>query len=215
MSFLALLIALVLVNVLRVDIAALAQGYLNHYFTSMEKVTRHFILRMLPLFLVVLLLQTVLHHRAAGIFWLILSVFILCFAFKPFKEGSHSLEMMLDEMLTARFCVIFWFILFGPAFALLYVLLLQDDKARPYVWVAEWLPARLLALTFALVGQFSATLKAFAETGLNMGAEPREILYACAKAVLAKDEVNEADLLKRALLAWLVIIAIVTVMPNL
>lgn len=59
------------------------------------------------------------------------------------------------------FAVVFWFLLFGPLFALFYRLLYLYLKSRPndavaehILWAVEWPAVRLLGLTFALTGNF-------------------------------------------------------------
>ena len=63
------------------------------------------------------------------------------------------------------FAVIFWFFLFGAPAALFYRLLAlhgdlrlnegEQPSSAKLLWLLEWIPARLLALTTALVGNFS------------------------------------------------------------
>ncbi|MDP2285072.1 MAG: regulatory signaling modulator protein AmpE [Pseudohongiella sp.] len=70
------------------------------------------------------------------------------------------------------FAVLFWYILFGPLGALFYLLLQQliatggllqtgrsDAVAERLLAILEWVPVRMVALAFALAGDFVATFK--------------------------------------------------------
>lgn len=138
------------------------------------------------------------------------------------------------------FAVIFWFILGGPAAAFAYRLALLEEKkalvGTPETnggrlalrhWI-EWVPARLLALSFALVGDFDACLRRWREVLDNTRLEAVDVLESCGSAALdlqppAADEspqvliargAAELDgvevLHRRALVVWLVIIALLT-----
>ena len=79
------------------------------------------------------------------------------------------------------FVVLFWFILAGPAGALLYRLaqLHCDDEmdrgriaaaARRFLWLMEWVPVRILGFTLAIVGNFASCLKPLLESLVDFSA---------------------------------------------
>ena len=136
------------------------------------------------------------------------------------------------------FPVIFWFILAGPAAALACrLVLLEEQNSRVGTpendggrlalrhWI-EWVPARLLALSFALVGDFDACLRRWREALDNTRLEAVDVLEACGSAALdlqppvadeslealiargAAEVESVAVLHRRALVVWLVIIAL-------
>jgi len=136
------------------------------------------------------------------------------------------------------FAVLFWFVLLGPAGAVLYRLAaVEAEFARsgsdaaggrlPLLQWLDWVPARLLGICFGLVGDFDATLYRW-QAALN---DPRReaivVLDECGGAALRlADPVSESTealiargatelelvevLYRRALLVWLVLIALLT-----
>lgn len=132
------------------------------------------------------------------------------------------------------FGVVFWFVLLGPAGALGYRVLhlVQDERhatAEERQWLArwlawlDWLPARLLAATFAVTGDFSRVMGVWsASWGQRVPAS--ELLARCQRAAFigplvphapgftadAADELQQARaLLGRSAVAWLVLLALV------
>lgn len=139
------------------------------------------------------------------------------------------------------YAVMFWFVIGGPAAAFAYRLawLQEADHAAKGAssftgrlplrdWL-EWIPARLLALGFALVGDFDACLRAW--RGLFSGAAPApvEVLESCGKAALGlRDdpdgetreqlvargaaEIDAVQVLhRRTLVVWLVVVAFLVI----
>ena len=69
---------------------------------------------------------------------------------------SHAAYRSFERL----FAVIFWFVLFGPAGALLYrlthiiVVKAGQDTAKYWLWVMEWPAVRVLSFSFAMTGNF-------------------------------------------------------------
>lgn len=84
---------------------------------------------------------------------------------------------LLWQAFQGFFVVIFWYVLLGPAAALGYRLLalaaeratspLVVERAAQLRHALEWLPARFMALSFALVGNFVAVTRAMLHDLLN------------------------------------------------
>lgn len=83
----------------------------------------------------------------------------------PESLHEHVRSAILYEGYERWFAVIFWFLLLGPAGALGYRLsylaarspvldIAEHQLAMRFVHYLDWVPARLLALTFALAGNF-------------------------------------------------------------
>ncbi|MFM7786036.1 MAG: regulatory signaling modulator protein AmpE, partial [Gammaproteobacteria bacterium] len=136
------------------------------------------------------------------------------------------------------FGVLFWFVLAGPAGAVGYRLVQLEkplsDSANtaaagerfPLPHWADWLPARLLALAFALVGDFDACLERWRLVVADTRIAAVELLERCGNAALrfvpppepeAEDalrargaaELQGIELLhQRALVVWMVVIAL-------
>lgn len=77
--------------------------------------------------------------------------------------GLHQrmLEATAYQGFERLFAVLFWFLFFGPAGALLYRLSFlyrqidpADARATHWLWVLEWMPVRLLGVSFAVTGNF-------------------------------------------------------------
>jgi membrane protein required for beta-lactamase induction len=134
------------------------------------------------------------------------------------------------------FAVLFWFILLGPLGAVIYrsAAVLQQQRsddggqfADNVAWlhaVLVWLPARLLALTYALSGHFDAAIEGWREVNDEhpQGSEGSEQVLAVTgmgALGLRDEDFEEAGkpavraamrLVWRTLTIWLVIIALLT-----
>lgn len=93
------------------------------------------------------------------------------------------------------FAVVFWYLVLGPAAALLYHLTVlyrsrgvqdHDSEAGHLVlrlgYLLEWVPARLLALTFSLAGDFVAAFAKLRELLLDSDRSAVSLVLACALA---------------------------------
>ncbi len=135
------------------------------------------------------------------------------------------------------FSVIFWFVLLGPAAAMAYRLLFllqtgahtaSDDKevAGNALFYTEWIPARILGFTFALVGNFDRCIGRWRDyfTEARPSAElldawgslalsepvPEGLVDGEQYSAAAAAELNAAQaLLFRCLLCWVVVIALI------
>ena len=127
------------------------------------------------------------------------------------------------------FAVVFYFLLLGPAAALAYRLLqmaASNDHAQMAgrcLSVADWVPARLLALTFALAGDFVGSRAALAGVAPGSGIAAEDLLQSVGRSALAgsnsapevpaesfgtaaAEEVRElASLLVRSAACWLLV----------
>ena len=136
---------------------------------------------------------------------------------------------MVALSLQDYFVPAFWYLLLGPLGALGYRLLellrqqwghSASHPAGILVHALEWIPARLLALSFALVGQFDSTLRTLRSMAAEWEVSAGELVTHCARAALLEEPVGPGtgvlkatrQLLLRAILAWAVIIAFVSVL---
>jgi membrane protein required for beta-lactamase induction len=152
-------------------------------------------------------------------------------------SGFHRTvtHLMFWQAHERTFAIVFWFLILGPIGAVIYRLIswfqdnalhgeaLYDNQAEDLVLThkyAAWIPARLVALSYSLVGNFMGSF----DTWLKMAANPKvsqEIVVACGDASLgisatpanasSKAENESAlKLVQRALLVWVLIIAVAT-----
>jgi membrane protein required for beta-lactamase induction len=137
------------------------------------------------------------------------------------------------------FGVIFWFFLLGPTGAVIYYLTLQlckfsehEEKGAPYgelkqcadkfSKILDWLPQRLAALAFMLVGNFYKSWGHFRQmlfVGLDKSSECYQhtalqaLDYERLIAQPDKKPIRRGiELIERALILWLVIMAIMTLL---
>ena len=149
----------------------------------------------------------------------------------PCKQAFKALPYRIFER---TFVVIFWFYLFGAPAALAYRLLalhpstVADENktgasacALKWLWVLEWLPARLLALTLGLVGNFSYALGAARTMLFSRNTASADFLHAVTQGALgnkqngmaiSRQSINEiTSIFGRAMTCWMVVIAILVI----
>ncbi|MGY8810010.1 MAG: regulatory signaling modulator protein AmpE [Pseudomonadales bacterium] len=137
---------------------------------------------------------------------------------------------LLREALSGYFVPVLWFLLLGPLGALGYRLLrlfvdrLASDEqsyAGSLVHAMEWLPARLLAASFALVGHFDQVLAALRGVWSDWDQSVEPLLVRAADAALTGEASAEKNqtilaptraLLVRAMLAWAVPVALLALL---
>lgn len=146
-------------------------------------------------------------------------------------------RQVLSGQLTELFSPLFWLLLASPVAALGYYLVRRADhhpeeavRALASRWrdLADWLPTRLLALSLALAGNFKDTWQVIRERLLKPEVASAELLDQAAEAAEPADldvtlsptvgleqallELNA--LLQRALIVWMVMLALHTLWPG-
>lgn len=190
---------------------------------------------LLPLILLVTIVFALVYHLFGGLGNLILSVAFLWYwldarDYIKYPLGADSSgEDYIEHTFTTVFGVLFWYFLFGPIGLALYVSVIQMrhylathenaakdslyDYAAKLLGILNWVPARLLALTYALVGHFTASISTVLK-GLGLGINSdHQYLVDCAKASLQNpsDAGETIQLIERAALVWLVVLALLTI----
>ena len=134
---------------------------------------------------------------------------------------------MLELGLHRVFGVLFWFIPLGPFGAVVYALTIplaerlrgESDFHYMLGWIAsllDWIPARLLALSFGLVGNFDGAASIWRDPGAGGLAANIKVLLAGGFGALGLNDAapdpkhlsSAAALLKRAALLWLGLLAL-------
>lgn len=140
---------------------------------------------------------------------------------------------LLYEGYQRWFAVLFYFVLLGPPGALAYRLLQltrarseEDGIASSCLFVADWLPSRLLAAAFALTGDFIRSRNVLLDALTDAAREPAELIYGVATAALGGEipasVTEQADLgelaaeqnrelgglLSRSAVCWVLILAL-------
>ncbi|MEQ9394981.1 regulatory signaling modulator protein AmpE [Haliea sp.] len=128
------------------------------------------------------------------------------------------------------FAVVFWFVLLGPAAALGYRLLQQyreaegdEGPAASILFLLDWLPARLLLVTFTLAGDFVRSRDELVAALLDPWADSQSLLLVVGSAAAgsaadtsasrqAAGEVTAlAGLMTRSAVVWVVLIAVLAI----
>jgi AmpE protein len=126
--------------------------------------------------------------------------------------GLHQrmLEASAYQGFERLFAVLFWFLLFGPAGALLYRLSFLYSKARPenqrlkrWVWALEWLPVRLVGASFAITGNFVGCVNRWKQFALSVSSTSTEVLRETVLGALSVDDelMQSCDCTQREVLA--------------
>ena len=157
---------------------------------------------------------------------------------------EHVRRAYLHEGFERWFAVVFWFLLLGPVGAIIYRLCYlagrndtfkPDDKLLALKWVHyfDWIPARLLALSFSLTGNFVNSFSRYGSSLLD-NQPTSELLDHCAVAAISglntsqvyptdKDHFIEygreelltlQSLLSRSVIFWVIIIAVITLVSG-
>ncbi len=149
----------------------------------------------------------------------------------PDQQTSDVTRAILYVANERIFAVIFWFVIFGPAGALLYRLTTnlskQEGGSNSLIAVAvlfqavlTWVPARMLALGYALTGHFDGALQAYRnrpyETDLAL--ENYDVLVNTGMGALRDQEetdeissiISARNLVMRSILIWIAVLALLT-----
>ncbi|MFZ5560917.1 MAG: hypothetical protein ACOY41_05240 [Pseudomonadota bacterium] len=153
-------------------------------------------------------------------------------------ELARARRGLLAEQLQEVFAPLFWFLLLGPVAAIAYYFLRLGAEAgqqpaavaaRRLLHYADWPVARALALSFALAGDFVVTWQRWRSQVLDTDIAAVALLDDCAGAAQPADLRLPADtlpgpalvnalaataaLLHRALVIWVVLLALHTLWP--
>jgi len=153
------------------------------------------------------------------------------------RELAPARQALLEEQLRELFAPLFWFLLLGPVAALAYHLLrlmAEGDEgpavtyARQLLHYAEWPVARVLALSFALAGDFTSAWQHWLECALDREMTALDLLDASMVRAQSVDLKGAPDavtgvvltqalgtmqgLLHRALVLWIVLLALHTLL---
>lgn len=109
------------------------------------------------------------------------------------RNHVNARESFIYAAFDGVFVVLFWFVLLGPAGALLYRL--NSFFVRKVDWkvaknvqaVMEWPAALLLSFTFALMGDFGKGLPIWRTTACNRGMTSKQVVHANALAAEGMD----------------------------
>jgi len=204
-----------------------------------------FIVAIVPVLLAVFLISVALGDWLYGLPRFVFGVFVLIYCLGPqniwaqtyaaisspeqaraaFAVDPNNHEAFLRAIFIAAnqriFAVLFWFVLLGPLGAVFYRLIAisaeSDAMAMKVLQVLDWVPARLLTLTFALGGHFMRVVPFWKKVFTQGLSSSNDLVADCGIAALDMDSAASAEkqalaLLDRAFVISLVLLAIFVLM---
>ena len=154
------------------------------------------------------------------------------------EQEVHAMiqRALLYEGLQRWFCVLFYFVLLGPAGALVYRLIqlcrdsFEPDTAERWLFLLDWVPARLLAATFTITGDFIGSKNTLMAGLGDTSAQAGALLYRVGVAALGAGAPVPADddstfgpeaaaqnrefdaLLSRSAVCWIVVFSLLVLL---
>ena len=149
----------------------------------------------------------------------------------PDQQTSDVTRAILYVANERIFAVIFWFVIIGPVGAILYRLATsiskQDDineRIKPaailFQGVLTWVPARMLALGYALTGHFDGAMQAYKNRPYesDIALENYDVLVNTGMGALRDHQITDEisgiisarNLILRSILIWIAVLALLT-----
>jgi AmpE protein len=237
MEFLAIVIALALIywvsavsHVLeKHDLIGAYVASMNRLFGSLEgsMAAVALVVNVIVAAVVVLVIFFVLKAVSFGLLSFLFSIAVLLFClgsldFSSIAEHDDLIEIAINRI----FSVIFWFALLGPAGAVVYrvaAIMNSGREARIFQQLLDWIPVRLLALAFAIVGHFTQVITGLVQSLLSGYTQNEFLLTNCFDAAYAAEVKPGAEaklnkthyliqLINRSLIVWLVVLALIVLL---
>jgi AmpE protein len=108
---------------------------------------------------------------------------------------QRMLEATAYQGFERLFAVIFWFLFFGPAGALLYRLSFLYSRIDPenlgahrWLWALEWVPVRLLGASFAITGNFVGCINHWKRHAASTSSPSASVLRETVLGALSVDD---------------------------
>lgn len=188
-----------------------------------------------PVAVIIAIVYGLLHGIVFGFVGLVLSVLIFLYCLGPNnvfypitlsvdeKDNTAQISNYLADANTQLFAPLFWYIVAGPIGVLIYRLIEScceivavREKAILLTNILEWVPARLTAILYLLVGNFQHGFVAFKQYALAKPDLNKSLLSECGlKAIRATDTEEipmpiAENLVEHATIVILVLIALFT-----
>ena len=236
MSFVVIAFSFALQWFLNLSSTPYQKSWAPHYLTWMRKrfsglMQGHgvftFLVVVLPIVILMSLFFTVVYHLFGHFGYLICSLLLFwyCVDITELRVRSKS-ELSAEQFLLHSYQKIFspllWYFVTGPIGLTLSVIVgifekeFQDQK---YFMLAEqaidWVPVRLLGLTFALAGNFGSVFKLWIKNLMQGLSDEKETVLMMAREALGGDKMlllsDVVSLIHRTVLIWLILIALLSI----
>ena len=225
----------------RLDISKWFRAYLQKMIHVMGQAAQNtwlsVIFLCLPVWIVVLLLLALFNWILGPIVYWVLVFFIswLCLDMNPMKDDGPFTGSWLEAKRDAVFSPIFWFAILKTPLLVLYSTLRFTRDNWPLLEgnqqgsnpcgdvlaVLAWIPARLMVVAAAVVGDFIATMKAASSFWLEaIRADSTRLVHCLQAALREKTTDSEQEVsnntgvfmqYRAVFIVWLVVIAIFTI----
>lgn len=187
-----------------------------------------------PVLLLVSIIYLLLHPIVFGLMGFLLSVVIFFYCLGPQNvfypiiqsDNKSNQELVGDYFILVNrqlFSLVFWYVIAGPIGALAYrlITLCRDInfvsvQATEIIDLLEWIPARLTALLFLLVGNFQRGFSLFTRYFFAKPDANSDLLRECGLQAVRTNETEEIPmpvaegLVEHAIVVMLVLIALFT-----
>ncbi len=238
MSFLVVAACLAVQWFLNFSSAPYQQNWVLHYVGWMRKQFSKLteghglfgvVILVLPILIVVSILFTIVYHVVGHWGYSLLSLVLLWYCIdvtelKSMPANVTDVSVIFVSAYQKVFAILFWYFIFGPVGLTLYVAVhalcvyfvkagTESAELQKYFvltrGVMDWVPVRLLGLSFALAGNFGAVFKEWMGKLFQGIVADFNYVSACGSAAISPQGPQEAiALLQRTLLIWLVVMAL-------
>lgn len=180
-----------------------------------------FLLLALPPIIAVSFIFSLVYHLFGHIGYSILGLLLLwyCIDILFLKQSSATQISSVDLFLKSYqkiFSVLFWYFVFGPGGLIIYVVVTtlhaELKEQKYFIWVSgilDWVPIRLVGLSFALAGNFGAVFKEWMKFLFQRIADNQNQVVTFGELALSHDS-TAVSLIKRALIIWVVVMGLIT-----
>lgn len=191
-------------------------------------------LTILPLLLLVGLILNSVHHLFFDIVGIFFNIVIFYYCIGPvnpfYPIHAKPADQMMDDDIAhylvhandELFAVLFWYLVLGPLGILAYRLISLSKKLTVISEVAsyllellDWLPARMTALLYLLVGNFQSGYQYYSQLFFSRPDKNSALLSVCGLAALDNREqktiVQAENLVEHATIVFLVLLAFCTI----
>jgi membrane protein required for beta-lactamase induction len=190
-----------------------------------------FAILVIPVLFVISIIYSVVFHLMGTVGYSALSLLLLWYCIDArdlVKQPYPRLGPVntLSKVYRDLFAPLFWFAILGPVILALYYLVNHFNEylnehpgfeskellnySQKVLAVLDWIPMRLFALGFALVGNFGLVFKIWVKS-LPAGFDPQLSLISHCGQPIVKTTEDAVNLLNRVLIVWLVAIALITI----
>ena|SRR3990167_632388 len=178
-----------------------------------------FLFLVLPPVIIGSFIFTIIYHLFGHLGYSVLSLVLLwyCVDIMFLKQTSATQTSSSDLFLKSYqniFAFLFWYFLFGPGGLIVYVVIAALSKHvihQKYFVIAQgildWIPVRLVGLSFALAGNFSVAFKEWMRTLFHGITDCQNQVVVLGKLAMS-EEAGAGALIRRALIIWVVVMGL-------